>query len=421
MAIKNRPPNWFIGELGEPEKRQPAKTMHLRLPRLPATRLLVIASLISASVHACTVIKTDRETAVTTEIVSGILTVLAAAFAASITAIRSTTRRKLNIALAALPLAIAATPYLINTGENPREPDSYEEIPITHETYPEVVEKAKKTLAGIYLHENKYAKGKKWTNPNQLNELEDNFEKALGKEFVTDFRKSVGQKMSEREDLYKRGQIAQNQYLEKAKKSGVLIGVPENDPTFPIFCEQVGLWVGIGNNPDSLFMRKEFTPILGTLIALVNYQIGQFNENLTEYGHANFPRIPRVSAIKASGALRTFTQTYEGVQKGYPTTPDLTPHMLGTALDIGSYGTEESHMARFAGPMYDREGNLQVKPGGLLPSQGFGANTRPILLTMIGRALLAMEAPLKEETGITLMPLWEPNQLNWHVAIDPAE
>ncbi|KKT01791.1 MAG: hypothetical protein UV80_C0008G0001 [Candidatus Peregrinibacteria bacterium GW2011_GWF2_43_17] len=355
----------------------------------------------------------ETETSILPKTASGILTILATALAMGITAIRKTTKKALKITVMALPLAIAAIPHFTDKEKHPTESTrpSYEEIEITHETYPEVVEKAKEILDQT----GERTKGANWGTEAQLQQLIDNFESALGQEFVADFRRSIGRKKS----MYERGQAAQDKYLERAKKSGVLISIPENDPKFPIFCEQVGYWEGTQNNPNSLYMRREFVPIMGTLIALVNDQIDRFNENPAKYGYTDFPKIPHIMAIKTSGAFRRFDQTYEGLIQGYPTTPNLPPHSLGTALDIGSYGTDNSHMVRFAGAMYDREGNLQIKPGDLLPSQGFGANTRPILLAMIGRALIAMAEPMKEETGITIMPLWEPTQLNWHVAIDP--
>lgn len=264
----------------------------------------------------------------------------------------------------------------------------------------------------------------KYTTPKQIKELRGDYEAVFGEDWVRRFSESVGETLIKRKPLYEEGQRIQDAYIEDKLRTGDWVEMQADNPENPYFCEQVGKMGGTSNNPKSLYMHKEFVPLLGSLIELVNHQIDLFNQNPAAYGELDpeFPLIPHVNAVKISGALRSVQQTYDMLEQGHTgATWNLSNHWIGQAIDLASFRTPDSHMATFAEPLYARRtpplGSPLFPANSKLPSRHKdGGRTREILSKMFGRALLALEEPLKEK-GITLMPKWEGGQLNWHVGI----
>ncbi len=264
---------------------------------------------------------------------------------------------------------------------------------------------------------------RQYTTPRQIQELRQDYEAVFGEDWVGRFSASVGKPLAKRRSIYEEGQRLQDDYIKDKLKTGDWVLMQEDNAGNPYFCEQVGHIGGTGNDKESLYMHKEFVPLLGTLIELVNHQIDLFNQTPAAYGQADpdFPFIPHVNAVKISGALRSVLQTYHMLEQGHGgVTRNLSNHWIGQAIDLGSFRTPNSHMVTFAEPFYGKRnpplGAPELAANSKLPSQGFGKRTREILSKMFGRALLALEEPLKEK-GIKLMPLWEGGQLNWHVGI----
>lgn len=264
------------------------------------------------------------------------------------------------------------------------------------------------------------------------------FEDMLGKDMIKrlDRAGSTADKMK----LYVEADALQRKYVAREVAAGNIVPVNADDPANPFFCEQVGVAGGIGNNPEALYVRREFLTVTRTLLILVNRQIDAFNENPTTYGirDANFPILPHISALKISSMLRPTSVTGDLMTsgKGGATTKSgMTPHWLGSAIDIASYATKPwknkktglmegvmGHMARLEGDLLSaKNGTVLVPAGGLLDNGGSGERTREILSKMVGRALFAMREPLERREGIIIQPLWEAGQLNWHIALDVIE
>ena len=251
------------------------------------------------------------------------------------------------------------------------------------------------------------------------------FEDMLGKDMIE--RLDRGGSLAEKKRLFAEALVSQRAYVKREVESGNILAVKASDPASPFFCEQVGEPSGISNNPEALFVRMEFLPVAKMIVALVNRQIDSFNANPETHGivDPNFPTLPHISALKVSGLLRPTTVSGELMSSGRAgatTKSGMTPHWLGSAVDIGSYATSGGHMARLEGDLLDAKGGaVKIPAGGLLPNQGFGTRTREILSMMTGRALFAMREPLARREGIIIQPLWEARQLNWHIAIDAVE
>lgn len=324
-------------------------------------------------------------------------------------------------------------------GETPRR--------YVHEKYDEnILRQAKATLDATYEVLKKRRKGKqehkgnydwtsnerdrirKYTILKQTKALRPEYEAAFGKDWVQRFLATKPLATQKRRSLYEEGEQLQQAYIQQAIAAGEFVPMEEDNEANSYFCEQVGKMSGTKNDVESLYMHKEFVPLIGSIIELVNHQIDLFNQNQAAYGvlDPEFPIIPHVNAVKISGALRSVMQTYRMLmdpELAGRTSKDLGPHWIGQAIDLGSFTTQGSHMVAFAEPLfYPRQtqptGTPRIPANSKLPSQGFGGRTREILSKMFGRALLALEEPLKEK-GIILMPLWEGKQLNWHVAINP--
>jgi hypothetical protein len=211
----------------------------------------------------------------------------------------------------------------------------------------------------------------------------------------------------------------QQDYLDDEITKGNLVPMAENDPSKPYFCEQVGKTGGTSNNPDMMYMHAAFEPITELLVELVNAQIERFNSDTSAFGVKSFPTIPPVDAFKISGALRTLEYAKKLRRTNSTATESLSDHSSGQAIDIASYATPKGHMARFREPMLDKDGVTQIPAGGMLGDRDaeFGKKTREYLSTFVGRALIAMQEPLKEHHDIGLEVRWERDQRNWHIMI----
>jgi hypothetical protein len=206
-----------------------------------------------------------------------------------------------------------------------------------------------------------------------------------------------------------------------------LIQMKEDDQSKPYFCQQVGRKPGTKNdwenNWEALWMKPEFEPILGTLIAAMNYQIEIINQNPSAYG-IDVPegfRFPTIKQLKVSGALRSPEYAGTLVENGGV---KKTAHFF-SALDILSLmpnnpnrkGVENYRVATFAEP-WEYEGQQPFELDNRLPSMHeYGELTRQLYSTIAGYALEAMREPLLEKEGITLLPLYESKPQNWHIVI----
>ncbi|MFT5682842.1 MAG: hypothetical protein ACI8RZ_003766, partial [Myxococcota bacterium] len=254
--------------------------------------------------------------------------------------------------------------------------------------------------------------------------LSEELDAWLGTAFVERFMGAQRRRLSRARPLFEEGAALQTAALEARLQTGQMIPIHPASPDLPYFCQQVGENSGLDNHPDALFMHRDFLTVLYALRALINHQIGLFNTDAARLGFPGFPRIPWVSAVKISGAFRPMMQFYE-LNRRYPgrTTRSLSAHTIGHALDIGALAPAlpGAGVVRFAGDMRDQEGTVHVRAGELLPTAGFGNQTRKILSRMIGRSLMLMTTPLRQHLGVTLYPLWEARQLNWHVVIHVPE
>jgi hypothetical protein len=310
---------------------------------------------------------------------------------------------------------------------------------LNQEKFPEpVLNEAKKELDQLYVKlEELRVEGKtgwtpdeqdyltKYKMPYQRELLKDKFEDMLGAKFLKEFEDSVGQKPTKRKHLYVKGARIQEKYLEAEKKAGRLVPLAENDPNAAYFAEQVGALSGTKNNPKALFARAESIPLLGSMVELVNHQVDLFNQNPGLYGidDPSFPVLPHITAVKICGALRSMEQTAEMIDKGQAarTTPGTSAHWTG-ALDIASLATPGAHVVRLKEALLDKKGGSELVPaGGKLPTTRIGTRSREIYFQMIGRAMFALKGPLKKQMGISLLPLYEPKQKNWHVVTDIEE
>ena len=266
---------------------------------------------------------------------------------------------------------------------------------------------------------------REFTAPKNRTMLKRRFEDMLGRDLFNRFETSVRQPFSKRKPLYYEAETRQARFIHQKIEDGSFVALLEDDASKPYFCEQVGSLSGTKNDSEALYVRKEFEPLLQMVIELVNYQVDAFNTDPLLYGvkSAIFPSLPHISAVKISGALRSVQSTRMMFEKGQGkrTTPGATPHWLGHALDIGSFATAGSHMVSMNGDLREtQKGPVAIKKG-KLPSRGFGKQTREIYSKMIGRGLFAIIEPLKREQGIEIQPLWEGEQLNWHIALDVKE
>lgn len=352
-------------------------------------------------------------------------------------------------ALAGLTVpAISATEVAVETiidaardwSNRPEEETLSESTVVNVEKFPEsVLTDAKGALDKLYTKmEELRLEGKTGWTPDELDEitkykmpyqrelLKDKFENMLGTKFLKEFEDSIGQKPSKRKHLYVEGARIQTQYLEAEKKAGRIVPLSKNDPHAPYFPEQVGELSGIGNNPKALFTRKEFIPLLGSSVELVNYQVDLFNQNPGLYGitDPDFPVLPHILAIKVCGAQRSMEETADMIEQGMAarTTPGTSAHWLDSAEDWASLATPGAHVVRLKEALLDKKGgSILVPAGGKLPTTKVGNKSREIYFKMIGRALFSLRKPLKSQMGITVQPLYEPSQSNWHIVLDLEE
>jgi hypothetical protein len=259
---------------------------------------------------------------------------------------------------------------------------------------------------------------RKSLQPARFRMLKPTWESMLGKD---GFKKVKANGRRVPKNFYNKASKLQRTYLDGEIATGNLVPMPANDPTKPYFCEQVGKSGGTSNNPDMMYMSAEYEPILEVLVELVNVQIYKFNLDPSAYGVKSFPIIPQVDALKISGALRTLEHAKNLRSSNTAATSSLSDHCSGQALDIASYTTQGGHMARFRAPMLDSDGVEQIPAGGMLDNEGsdFGKRTRELLSTFVGRALIALQEPLKTHHDIELAIRWESGQRNWHILIQP--
>lgn len=160
------------------------------------------------------------------------------------------------------------------------------------------------------------------------------YEKMMGHELFKRFVDSKDLKTKKRAAIYAEVSAAQDKYIEREKAKGNLVPIATNNPDASYFPEQVGKTSGISNDPDALFMHKNFEWIIPTIIELVNYQVDKFNANPTVYGitDADFPTLPHISAIKISGALRPVSQTKRMLEGGQGGEQPKTYRRTGSAL-----------------------------------------------------------------------------------------
>ncbi|MFA5792673.1 MAG: transglycosylase SLT domain-containing protein [Candidatus Gracilibacteria bacterium] len=267
---------------------------------------------------------------------------------------------------------------------------------------------------------------RRYLMPQQTALLRGRFKDMLGEELEAKFERMTTsqidrevRKNPDGNNMLSLAQEKQKGYMADQIKKGEVIRLSADDPKKPYFCEQIGKSAGLENNPDNMFISKEMEKIMGTLVMLVNHQIDIFNGDKTAYGimDKNFPDLPNISAIRVTGALRTPLQSL-GFLRGkspLPATLDLSSHWVAHAIDMGSKKSANGNMVRLANDLVDPLSGLQVKAGEKLSNGGYGKRIREMYSHMIGRALFAMEDPLKAD-GVVLQPLWEQKQGNWHLA-----
>lgn len=352
-----------------------------------------------------------------------------------------TRREVVQATLAALGVGAPVLAYATKAYPG-REKDPDE---LHQSTYPEVVLAAQQELDVLYVNlpNQKIRALERWTAdedsefirykmPAQRALLEEELKELLGEDLMEEFDKPKHYESPEaiidaRRKRFAEGSRRQAAYIEKLKEEGKLIPLKENDRDAPYFCEQVGRNAGIENNPDALWIRPEFLPILGSLVELVNYQIDKFNDNPTLFGAPRGSQLmPPISAFKISGALRSSSQSLARLEGGQAesTTEGPSAHWSANALDISSYTTPGGHMVRLAQPLRDREGNILVKAGWKLPNhapKGDESHIREILFLMVGRALFAMKSTLRKKENIELLPYYERIQKNWHIVAKKLE
>jgi hypothetical protein len=330
-----------------------------------------------------------------------------------------------------------------------------------HEVYPDVLEKAKEELDKVYVDlkkqgaitlrtsETSRCTGAPVQMTAQKKLLADTFDEALGEDFsptkiakAFESRKYFIQSKAkctnatcERENdkeiaaWDKKIEELSRSYKAWRKKQmddGEIIKMEADNKDLPYFCQQVGPDSGEVNYPESLWMHKEFEPILGTLVELVNYQIDLFNADPAAYGHPelaaiNF-KIPRISALKISGAMRNFAQQYDSYNPNK--TKDKSAHLIGRAIDITAPRKpvrKEWKVARLVDPFVFDDEVLMPAGAKLHSKKGEGDKTRIILSAMIGRALVYMQEPLKKEVGVEILPLWENSSQCYHITMKPPQ
>ncbi|MFA4815103.1 MAG: transglycosylase SLT domain-containing protein [Candidatus Gracilibacteria bacterium] len=267
---------------------------------------------------------------------------------------------------------------------------------------------------------------RRYLMPQQTALLRGRFKDMLGDSLESEFERMTTAQIRRKvrgnpngDNMLRQAQEKQGRYIAEQVDRGEVIRLSENDSKKPYFCEQVGSSSGSGNNPENMLAGKEMEKIMGTLVTLVNHQIDIFNGDKVAYGitDKNFPALPRISAIRVTGALRTPQQSLNYLQRGLPATLDLSSHWAGRAIDLASKKSANGNMVRLADDLVDPTTGIQFRAGEKLPNGGYGKRTREIYSHMIGRALFAMEIPLKTD-GIVLQPLWEQGQRNWHLTWD---
>ncbi|OGJ44760.1 hypothetical protein A3J23_00270 [Candidatus Peregrinibacteria bacterium RIFCSPLOWO2_02_FULL_48_14] len=214
----------------------------------------------------------------------------------------------------------------------------------------------------------------------------------------------------------------QMENLKRMLESGEAIPMEADNPELPYFCQGLGYQSGILNDKDSMFMHRDFMPVLETLVELVNHQIDIFNQNPKAFGidDENFPLVAHISGFKVSGAFRPLENRFTG------STPSFSDHWTVLALDMISQGSSAgAALVRFKEDQYSTKAKTSklVAEGGKLPihSTETGDKLREILVRMTEHALFTLEDVLKTNGYVRIMPRRESAKeaWNWHLTIAP--
>lgn len=301
---------------------------------------------------------------------------------------------------------------------------------VSYETYPEAIEEGKRRLNKLFValkRNQQYGLITEEVNRlsnNVTAERVDELKPLIQEVFGTDWNTYLTPSSSNvlpalPSDFFANEASAQDEYLEKGIASGEIIPMEVDNPNLPYFCQGLGYESGIDNKPEVMYVHKEFLPILGTLVVLVNHQIDAFNQDPQSFGMQDetFPKIPHITGLKLSGGYRRLKDRYT------KSTESFSDHWMATALDMISQGpTEGTGVVRFKEALV-QEGNILVPAGGKLPAQRRCNKTRDIVLTMVKRALFVLEDVLKAKPGLPkILPRYEGAGAahNWHVAMVPS-
>lgn len=335
------------------------------------------------------------------------------------------TRRNLLLGLTAL----AATGCSVDkVGNLMLDREDSAELTTDYPLYPEALAEGKILLESIYkkLRAKKSTKllasEKKrltnWSTTQRVRALKPLFKKAFGSEWESYLTPGKsGSLPALPATFFETEGEKQEEYLRNALASGDTVEIEDESPSQPFFCQQVGRSTGTKNNHDSMYVHKEMLPTMGTLIALVNDQIDEFNADPGAFGvtEEGF-HLPHVVSVKASGAHRNVAARHKG------STESFSDHWTDTALDIISEGdTYGAKVCRFKEALV-YQGDTILPEGGYLPAQGEPSLHRDIVVTMIERALFVLEDALKKLPGHPkLMSRYEPGiAKNWHIALVPS-
>lgn len=297
---------------------------------------------------------------------------------------------------------------------------------VPYETYPEVIEEGEKRLEELFVElkrNEQYThlpseadRLTNWKTSARVAKLKPLIREVFGNEWDDYLVPTVPELPG---SFYDKETATQEAYMKKAIAAGELIPLEADNPNLPYFCQQIGHKDGIQNDPEVMYINKEFLPVLDALVVLVNHQIDAFNQDPKSFGmqDENYPKLPHITGIKLGGALRRLKFRLPA------STESFSDHWLGTALDMASQGgSEGAMMVRFKEAFVD-QGVERFPAGGKLPAQGeYGGTTRAIMQVMIERALFVLEDVLKAKPGYPqILPCYEESVAkNWHVGLVPS-
>ncbi|MFA6023751.1 MAG: transglycosylase SLT domain-containing protein [Candidatus Gracilibacteria bacterium] len=333
-------------------------------------------------------------------------------------------------AAALIGLGVPAARLLGGPSQDSKEEERVSSGEMSYETYPEAIEQGKRQLNKLFVElkeSQQYRLVTEETNrlsnnvtAERVDELKPLIQEVFGKDWNTYLVPNSSNVLPALPaDFFADEAAAQDEYLKNGIASGEIIPLEADNPNLPYFCQGLGSESGIKNNPEVMYVHKEFLPILGTLVVLVNHQIDAFNEDPQSFGMQDetFPKIPHITGIKLSGGYRRLKDRYAKSTKSF------SDHWMATALDMISQGpTEGTGVVRFKEALV-QGGTVLVPAGGKLPAQRRCNKTRDIVLTMVKRALFVLEDVLKANPGLPqILPRYEGAGAahNWHVAMVPS-